>query len=712
MASISIMYNAEDSDKWSLYLHKLLSKHGGDINVKLCDLKQNRSKIQSTVDSVTLAAVLVSPCMLEPDIEHALKELQGHQNVVLLDCFLEEDEKEEILDKFTFFQSLKLLKLTVDKGKNYALVAELVEIVETREKVSREKRLLIKKSCSKFCMIPNTIYQQPAVVYLNFEKEIPGTVNVSCGKCAEGRTRTEKYNPYSVMFTAENLQQGKNKVGVFVDDIQVGHCELHVHPYIQTAYECPAYMCQVLGIGSNDTEALDKKLVNIFRDSAPDDQSHLHLLGDEPRAVSQSNTEVPTLLHFAAKNGLSYLGSHLLNVPGSGNVCLITNSRGKNVYELAMESGFEDFANYTKLFLETEAMVLACDRIYMNTRSYQKDEIDKPDDELQKQTDTSEENPPQSKSFCYSLARQLSGIYSVPEEVLDEEQVPVQEQSEIDDRPPQPFPRTRTLDNQRRHDIRHQKSLNDLYPVQQTSGVKKQHSVDLPLSPAVFRGRTSSLHALVCEPEQRSGSRAMDELIEINKQTMEGHFTMKNAEMLFEAWKKRNAQPSSSMRQKQQNLEKLKEKYESFIKKTPEEEKSAIRGILAKFTNRFSGKKKKGITIDITKPMNVKDPVDGDNPTRWSSISSSSSGSSCSRESQVSSTSVDSSMGASITGSDSDEPTDETTDVRLRKKSSEHEKPSKKEQFLRSVSIAIELDLPPPIPPRGPKLPPLPDRKY
>ncbi|XP_069123836.1 phosphoinositide 3-kinase adapter protein 1-like isoform X2 [Argopecten irradians] len=670
MASILIVYNAEDCEKWASYIKTLISK--SDIRVGLCDL--NTSMITFTMD--TLVVPLVSPSMLVPEMEQGIEYLRGHPNIVLLDCFLNDDEKEEFSVKFPFLQSTKMLAMTVVKSENYDLVSELVEMAETLEKQLKARSGKIKKQCSKFILVPNTIYQQPLVVYLNFERELPGAVTVTLGKSCVNRTKTEKYNPYSVMFTAENLCDGHNEVAVFVEGIKVGVRDLDLRPPELTAYECPSYLCQVLGVGSHDTRALDKALVDIFRKSAPSDKSHINLLGENPKrsgegSDSHSAAEVPTLLHFAAKNGLIDLCADLLNLPGSADVCRITNCRGKNICDLAMESGFQDVANYTKLFVETEAMVVACNTFYKSMKGCQKDGANQAD-ETQKQT---ERLDPLLESGIYSVPLDTSGVYSVPLDTsgvytaplgtaenfyllrrpfLEEPEKPVvedQRESKIDDRPPEPPPKSHLLP------------------------------------------KRNTRNAGVFESEPRSGSRAMDELIDINKQAMEGHFTLKEAEMLFESWKKRNTLPSASIRQKQENLQQLKNKYGKLIRQSSTEEKSVINGLLDRLMRKS---KKKNINIDITKPVITQGPPDSAALGRWSNISSSSSGSNDSRASQFSTASVDSSLGASVAGSDNEDTM----------------KSSKKEQFLKSISSIEGLDLPPPIPPRNPNIPPLPSRKY
>ncbi|XP_060066891.1 phosphoinositide 3-kinase adapter protein 1-like [Ylistrum balloti] len=653
MPSISIIYHADDAEKWAIYLKKLLSKSEADISPVLCDFKRDSLIMETTIKNSTVVAVLISPCMLDDDIENAIEGLKDYENIVLLECFTTKEELESIFDKYTFFHSRKLLTVTCDKTEIYSLVSDLLEIVDSTEQAGTKRHLCQKKCTLKFRMMPDMVYQQPSVVYLNFEQEVQGTVTVRCGESIVSRIHTEAYNPFCVMFTAKNLSEGPNKVHVFIDDNQVGTCELKFQLPMLAAYECPSYLCQLLGICSDDRDTLDKTLVKIFKQSSPEDQSHISLLQtnmSETFQDSQSSSEVPTLLHFAAKNGLYDLWLHLMNLPRSSEVCRITNSNGKNVYDLAMESGVPDLEDYAKSFLETEAMELAFGSVYLNKKQLQKSETSTPESEIK--------------------------IYSIPMDVPGPPAKPVEHEqpssSKYDDRPPQPFPRVST---------------------------------------PVIQRRDNTENAQRYEHESVSGSRAMDELIEITKMTQEGQFTQEEALRLFESWKKRNSNPSASVRQKQQNLEELREHYIDVVKKSSEDEKSAFNGVFAMLKKRFSLKQKKKVNIPISEPTNWNEAHCYAWRT-WNRDSSQSSASSGSRESQFSNCSVDSTMGASIGGSDSDE-SEEPTEVKFRKKTDSHQKSSKRDSYLRRISKSPELDVPPPkIPPRKSIPPPLPERKY
>ena len=58
-----------------------------------------------------------------------------------------------------------------------------------------------------------------------------------------------------------------------------------------------------------------------------------------------SNTEVPTLLHLAAKFGLTDLAHQLSDLPYSGKANEVVNNRGQRPYQLARKNNFPQLSN-------------------------------------------------------------------------------------------------------------------------------------------------------------------------------------------------------------------------------------------------------------------------------------------------------------------------------------------------------------------------------
>lgn len=67
--------------------------------------------------------------------------------------------------------------------------------------------------------------------------------------------------------------------------------------------------------------------------------------------ADRSEHELPTLLHFAAKNGLNDLCSLLLDTPGSLAAFQVENCHGYDPAELADKHGHTDLAEYLRTFV-------------------------------------------------------------------------------------------------------------------------------------------------------------------------------------------------------------------------------------------------------------------------------------------------------------------------------------------------------------------------
>ncbi|XP_067850849.1 B-cell scaffold protein with ankyrin repeats-like isoform X2 [Heptranchias perlo] len=103
------------------------------------------------------------------------------------------------------------------------------------------------------------------------------------------------------------------------------------------------FICQAFQINSRNQ--LDQLLSRSLQNSLPPSGfGAFQTFG--PGNSSESNSlyhdhEFPTLLHFAAKNGLQNLTTLLLKCPGAAQACAVLNARGENPSELAERNGFQ-----------------------------------------------------------------------------------------------------------------------------------------------------------------------------------------------------------------------------------------------------------------------------------------------------------------------------------------------------------------------------------
>ncbi|CAD7084728.1 unnamed protein product [Hermetia illucens] len=120
------------------------------------------------------------------------------------------------------------------------------------------------------------------------------------------------------------------------------------------------FMCHSLSMPSTDRDALDQHLLQCFQRNMP---PNFHLLGgpyekqNHITALKDTNAEeYPTLLHFAAKWGLSRLAIQLLECPGGDAACEIRNYSGKTPSEMAEQGGFPKLANSLKDFVQMQEL--------------------------------------------------------------------------------------------------------------------------------------------------------------------------------------------------------------------------------------------------------------------------------------------------------------------------------------------------------------------
>lgn len=161
MHRISIIYHSDDAAKWCVYLQKLLSNTDVEVDVAVIDVVTEAQDLSSIVDRSSVVALMVSPSMVAYVIETnkcLMTYLQGHAHCVIIDCFLDENEKEEVINEFPFTKSFKLLKITLEKEVNLIIVSELVEELDGLQQTQISQRNK-EQSCPGFCLVPSTVYE-------------------------------------------------------------------------------------------------------------------------------------------------------------------------------------------------------------------------------------------------------------------------------------------------------------------------------------------------------------------------------------------------------------------------------------------------------------------------------------------------------------------------------------------------------------------------
>ncbi|MBN3283148.1 BANK1 protein, partial [Polyodon spathula] len=100
------------------------------------------------------------------------------------------------------------------------------------------------------------------------------------------------------------------------------------------------FMCQAFQISS--TDKLDQLLTSCLKDRMPAGGLGVLQIDGSNKSIVQHSDELPTLLHFAAKNGLKNLAAQLLRCPGAQQAARMTNKHRESPVTLAEKHGHTD----------------------------------------------------------------------------------------------------------------------------------------------------------------------------------------------------------------------------------------------------------------------------------------------------------------------------------------------------------------------------------
>lgn len=112
-----------------------------------------------------------------------------------------------------------------------------------------------------------------------------------------------------------------------------------------------SFMCEALQISPPELHELDHSLAVTFQNKAPHGFDFLGTQNQE--GTEKSDSEHPTLLHFACKYGLTKLCQVLLTYPGAHEACSLKNYEGQRPYNLAENLGFHKLAAEIRKFQDS-----------------------------------------------------------------------------------------------------------------------------------------------------------------------------------------------------------------------------------------------------------------------------------------------------------------------------------------------------------------------
>lgn len=761
MRHIGILYDGSDAEDWFVYLFGMLDLSDrvkltkGSINVAEND--PSSKELTKFINDSLVLVLLLSPGMcqiLEEQSDKYSQCLKKHTDVVLIMCFTQKEDLDTFSKQCPSCLSWKMLQKSDSKSGNQMMMSEIVEMVDKLQKkrcpqVNPKPR----PRQQKVKIIPESVYKIHEPIVLIFPEETDGNIQIGF-QDTDTLYNTVKLNPYTYQFKAPSIKPGLTKLKIYKDGREIyAHPFTFVEPKL-ASYQCAEMLAQCLGTSGH--EELDFKLCEIYEKSFSQDDVISKMLKPTAKpSVTKSCSEIPTILHFAAKNGLSEFCATILDTADSMTLFETENVNGCNPADLAELAGFTDLAEYIRMFIETAIVVVACDEYYMqmnNTHIYSnKGELENEDlDDYEKfpelkgllpkpksfkyNSKKSTDSPESSTSVpvvpnigCHPFLTELTQVEDQSESTDDnEEDLYADKRSLIPvhgKRPPPPPPKKSSVSNQSPAEF---------------MGIKAPTIPKRPSKPQEEDIQQSPVSNEKSDIEEYSGeSQSQKELIEIAKGVKTGEFTLDEAERLYSAWRERNSSQSTSMKERKKMLEEMRNEYKSVFDASKKKDSTFGRlSVFSKF-KKWGKRKKSEPDLNISKPIArgkgsryTKFPGQGAIPEdkvctegafcgqldpRFSTLSNSSSSSSASsgsRDSRTSFASRESSISESFDSSDSD--ADEVTEkidsgmdsdgqVSLRShrclsrvSKSRH---SLKVEFLGSVTKMSSLE-PPPIPPR------------
>ncbi|XP_059142739.1 B-cell scaffold protein with ankyrin repeats-like [Physella acuta] len=257
------------------------------------------------------------------------------------------------------------------QGRNIKeCITQILEILDKNSSKRNERsRKVSEHRAVDFEMIPSSIQGPGEKVAILFHEEMKGTVTVNIPG-VKTDIPVKVVNPYSVTFIVPDVVvKDKVRVQVNVDGVKIKRVTLlnKSMMYHLTSIE---FMCQSYGVASK--EELDRKLADNFNKSLCNDGCAKQVLddvmGNSSTGSIDHNNKFPTILHWAAANGLSEFCSALLSSVGSVVACGIVNCEGRDPADLArinnhheLYSLLVDFARESEFFKETKEMADTCD---------------------------------------------------------------------------------------------------------------------------------------------------------------------------------------------------------------------------------------------------------------------------------------------------------------------------------------------------------------
>ncbi|KAL0970346.1 hypothetical protein UPYG_G00240730 [Umbra pygmaea] len=216
-------------------------------------------------------------------------------------------------------------------------------------KVKVENRQSVRSSSTKvknMLVVPSRVpCGTPGEVFIFFKDTVAGEdVEVEFNMSKQRvRVKPVQWNAHTFCVKAADFPTGSVVVTLYCSGAVMGKASLQYYTIIEeisrllTAVTNPVnFMCQAFQVSS--VEKLDQKLSSMLLNAMPS-TGFQGIQEDEIPPRELHLDEVPSLLHFAAKNGLMDVSTILLQCPGARRALSTANCQGQTPAEMAQLHG-------------------------------------------------------------------------------------------------------------------------------------------------------------------------------------------------------------------------------------------------------------------------------------------------------------------------------------------------------------------------------------
>uniref|UniRef100_V9KFU4 B-cell scaffold protein with ankyrin repeats-like protein n=1 Tax=Callorhinchus milii TaxID=7868 RepID=V9KFU4_CALMI len=361
-----LILHEEEAEEWGRYLVQIFSEHFNQNSLhcyKITNAKELKSAAPQLASYKCKLLILTNGLLtgLTTSMRiHLGKIFQPPDNVVILRCGVVSSDK--LYELICAERGYCEISSEQDPQEYLAAVTSIIKpgslVKPDPSPLPEEMRLSdpveaasSDSASSSVLVIPNRIQcKNPTKMFILLRD---GTVGENpevefLGSIKKVKIQATVWNSQAICVQALDFPAGPVTVNIYCQ----GFIKATAHIVYYTAMEeieCLLlkaadpieFICQAFEINSRDR--LDQLFTRMLRNRLPPGGLgvfQMHGL-DETNQSNYTHSEFPTLLHFAAKNGLQNLTAVLMEIPGAIQACRVLNKYGESPSSLAESHGFK-----------------------------------------------------------------------------------------------------------------------------------------------------------------------------------------------------------------------------------------------------------------------------------------------------------------------------------------------------------------------------------